>query len=66
MLHDLEDDVVVMKVHGMQLLVLISHHKQLSTCLPLYMNSSPIATPAYGARYKNGAGSDADAVTTIV
>jgi hypothetical protein len=29
------------------------------------MNSSPIATPAYGARYWSGAGSDAEAVTTM-
>jgi hypothetical protein len=30
------------------------------------MTSSPIATPAYGARYWSGAGSSAPATTTIV
>jgi len=29
------------------------------------MNSSAIATPAYGAKNSNGAGCDAEAVTTI-
>ena len=37
-----------------------------SACLPLYMKYSPIAQPAYGAMYCSGAGSDAEAETTIV
>ena len=38
----------------------------MSASRPLAMNSSPMAQPAYGARYCNGAGSDALAATMTV
>ena len=38
----------------------------MSASRPLSMNSSPIAQPAYGARYFSGAGSSAPAWTMMV
>jgi hypothetical protein len=38
----------------------------ISACMPLSRNHSPSVQPENGARYCNGAGSDAVAATTVV